>query len=156
MRKHLIANEGIRSEIPGPFVFLGGTVGDTTWRMELIGKLAVDFFNPVVENWTEDDIAREDQAKAAADVALYVITPKQHGYYVIAETVAAVYEAHYKKVVIVFLDNDAGTSFTEHQISSNAAIKELLLKRPDVEFFENIDDTAAFLNGYLAVADNKS
>ena len=38
-------------------VFLGGTCANTTWRNELIPlleKMGIDYFNPVVDDWTED------------------------------------------------------------------------------------------------------
>ena len=35
-------------------IFLGGTCAETTWRDELIEQLEVDYFNPVVKNWTEE------------------------------------------------------------------------------------------------------
>ena len=34
-------------------VFLGGTCNDSLWREELIKKLEIDYFNPVVDDWTE-------------------------------------------------------------------------------------------------------
>lgn len=34
-------------------VFLGGTCNDTTWRDELIKKLKINYFNPVVDDWTK-------------------------------------------------------------------------------------------------------
>lgn len=35
-------------------VFLGGTCEGRDWRNELIPKLKCDYFNPVVEEWTEE------------------------------------------------------------------------------------------------------
>ena len=35
-------------------VFLGGTCNGSTWRDELIPMLNIDYFNPVVENWTSE------------------------------------------------------------------------------------------------------
>lgn len=35
-------------------VFLGGTCNDSTWRDNLIQQLEIDYFNPVVPDWTED------------------------------------------------------------------------------------------------------
>ena len=31
-------------------VFLGGTCNESTWRDELIKKLKIDYFNPVVDD----------------------------------------------------------------------------------------------------------
>ena len=44
-------------------IFLGGTCANTTWRDELINKLVnynVNWFNPVVKNWTEECQAIEE------------------------------------------------------------------------------------------------
>jgi hypothetical protein len=35
-------------------VFLGGTCNGTTWRDSMIKDLKVDYFNPVVEDWTPE------------------------------------------------------------------------------------------------------
>lgn len=35
-------------------VFLGGTCNESAWREELIQMLNVDYFNPVVDDWTEE------------------------------------------------------------------------------------------------------
>ena len=35
-------------------VFLGGTCNESTWRDRLIEMLEIDYFNPVVDDWTEE------------------------------------------------------------------------------------------------------
>lgn len=56
-------------------VFLGGTCADTDWRNELIPLLKVDYFNPVVDDWTPDCIHEENSQKYHfCNVHLYVIT----------------------------------------------------------------------------------
>ena len=35
-------------------VFLGGTCNESTWRDDLIKALKINYFNPVVEDWTPD------------------------------------------------------------------------------------------------------
>ena len=136
--------------LPNRFVFLGGTVNASTWREALITKLEVEYFNPVVKDWSPEDVQRENIAKANAAVRLYVITPKQHGAYVYVEMTANVFEHKSdQKVVIVFLDEDAGMTFDKHQISSNKAIINELSKNPEVEFFDNLNDVATFINSYL-------
>lgn len=35
-------------------VFLGGTCNGSMWRDKLIKDLKCDFFNPVVDDWTEE------------------------------------------------------------------------------------------------------
>lgn len=69
-------------------VFLGGTCNETTWRNDLIDVLGVDYFNPVVEDWTADCIAEENRQKhVLCNIHLYVITSDMSGVYSIAEVV---------------------------------------------------------------------
>lgn len=132
------------------FVFLGGTVNGSTWRDELIPLLTADYFNPVVENWTEEDVQRENQAKAKAAVMLYVITPKQHGFYVPVEAAVAAVTARDKQIVVVFLNEDDGEVFTEHQQASNLAIKDYIAQfSTTVQFFNSLPATAEFLNQFF-------
>ena len=68
-------------------VFLGGTCNDSRWREELIEKLKIDYFNPVVENWDRRAQAIELHERNICDFCLYVITPKMTGVYSIAELI---------------------------------------------------------------------
>jgi len=68
-------------------VFLGGTCNESTWREELIPKLKIDYFNPVVDNWTDEAYQNELRERIECCFVLYVITPKMHGVYSIAEVV---------------------------------------------------------------------
>ena len=44
-------------------IFLGGTCNENKWREELIPMLKVDYFNPIVEDWTEESIEIENEEK---------------------------------------------------------------------------------------------
>ena len=44
-------------------IFLGGTCNETTWRDEVIEKLKINYFNPIVKNWTPKDIEIENNEK---------------------------------------------------------------------------------------------
>jgi hypothetical protein len=71
-------------------VFLGGTCAGSTWREELIPILkeeGIDYFNPVVEEWTDECREKEIQERQECDACLYVISPKMKGIYSIAEAV---------------------------------------------------------------------
>lgn len=78
-------------------IFLGGTCADTTWRDELIPMLearGIDYFNPVVKNWTpECQAVEEDEKNNKCDVHLYVITPEMIGVYSIAEIINSCWQA---------------------------------------------------------------
>ena len=83
-------------------VFLGGTANKTTWREELIPMLEIPYFNPVVEDWTEECIKIEnDEKENKCGVHLYVITPEILGVYSIAEAVQSS-NSNNKKTIFVF------------------------------------------------------
>ena len=66
---------------------MGGTCNESTWRDEIIPKLTINFFNPVVSNWTPECMKEELKQRKECDYVLYVITPKMTGVYSIAEVV---------------------------------------------------------------------
>lgn len=68
-------------------VFLGGTCNESTWRDKLIEMLEIDYFNPVVDDWTEECYQEELRQREICDYCLYVITPRMTGVYSIAEVV---------------------------------------------------------------------
>lgn len=68
-------------------VFLGGTCNGSRWRDELIPSLTIDYFNPVVKDWTPECQREEINQRESCDICLYVITPKMNGPYSIAEAV---------------------------------------------------------------------
>lgn len=68
-------------------VFLGGTCAESTWRDHLIPMLDIDFFNPVVDEWTKECQEEEIKQRSECDFVLYVISPEMEGVYSIAEVV---------------------------------------------------------------------
>jgi hypothetical protein len=68
-------------------VFLGGTCNGSLWREKLTLQLKVNYFNPVVPDWTPECMEKEIQERKNCDYCLYVITPKMTGVYSIAEVV---------------------------------------------------------------------
>lgn len=65
-------------------VFLGGTCNNSTWRepvMELLKSKDIEYFNPVVEDWTPECIELEEKAKVDCDLNLFVITKEMVGVY---------------------------------------------------------------------------
>jgi hypothetical protein len=78
-------------------IFLGGTCAGTNWRDELIALLKncnVEWFNPIVEDWTPECQANEENEKNnKCNVHLYVITPEMQGVYSIAEIVNSCWQA---------------------------------------------------------------
>ena len=72
-------------------IFLGGTCGKIDWRKDLISELekrGLEYFNPVVPDWTPDCIERENIEKSEkCDTHLYIITPETKGPYSVAEII---------------------------------------------------------------------
>lgn len=98
-------------------VFLGGTCNESTWRNELIGKLFIDYFNPVVNDWTEECYQRELEERENCDMCLYVITPRMTGVYSIAEVIDDSNKRP-EKTFFAFIKEDNDCSFNEGQIKS--------------------------------------
>ena len=112
-------------------VFLGGTCADTTWREELIPyleKFGIDYFNPVVKDWTpECQIIEEEEKNHKCNIHLYVITKEMMGTYSVAEIIhsshlANMYGTSVDKVVFAVLDE--GT-WQKHERKSFDAIMRL-------------------------------
>lgn len=79
-------------------IFLGGTCAETTWRDELINYFKkdykVEYFNPVVKDWTPAcQEIEEDEKNHKCNVHLYVITPEMQGVYSIAEIINSCWQA---------------------------------------------------------------
>ena len=112
-------------------IFLGGTCAETTWRDELIPgleKYNVQYFNPVVEDWTpECQAIEEDEKNNKCNVHLYVITPEMQGVYSIAEIINSCWQAQvYGTTVnyVAFYILDPENKFSKGQLKSlNATIR---------------------------------
>ena len=108
-------------------LFLGGTVGKSKWREDIIPLLEhekLEYFNPVVDDW--NDSAREKEylvKNSPTTVEVYVITKDMKGVFSIAEAV----DASNKKPgqTIFMVDRDG---FNTHQLKSLDATLELIQK----------------------------
>ena len=106
-------------------VFLGGTCNNSTWRDELIPKLNIDYFNPVVADWTPECQDEEIKQRQECDICLYVITPKMVGTYSIAE-VADDSNKRPEKTVFYFQESDGTDTFSTVQIKSLKQVGKLI------------------------------
>ena len=113
--------------------FLGGTCAGTKWRDELmpmLDKFGVNYFNPVVKNWTQECIAiEEDEKNNKCNCHLYVITSDMKGTYSIAEIIhsahlANMYGTNVDKMMFVVLDNKE-KPWEKHEIKSLNAVLQL-------------------------------
>ncbi|HEU4341475.1 MAG TPA: nucleoside 2-deoxyribosyltransferase domain-containing protein [Candidatus Binatia bacterium] len=101
-------------------VFLGGTCNGSTWRDELIPMLRMDYFNPVVEDWTPECQAEEVRQRQECDFVLYTITKEMKGVYSIAEVIDDSNKRPEKTVLCLLLDG-----FDEAQAKSLKAVGKL-------------------------------
>lgn len=131
-------------------IFLGGTCAETTWRNELIPhleKAGIEYFNPVVDDWTpECQAIEEDEKNNKCNVHLYVITPEMQGVYSVAEIInscwqAQVYGPHVEGVAFYVLGE-----WTKGQKKSFEATmrlcKDIAPNRFDGMFVDSVDDIA--------------
>lgn len=106
-------------------IFLGGTWNETTWRDTLIEKLddldKIEYFNPIVKDWSEEDIKIEnDEKENKCNIHLYVITSVMTGVYSIAE---AVHSSHSDKYIFFHIITEG---FDEGQLKSLSAVSKLI------------------------------
>lgn len=124
-------------------VFLGGTCNESTWRDELIPLLKIDYFNPVVDDWTPQCMEEELYQRKVCDFCLYVITPKMTGVYSIAEVVDDSNKRP-SKTIFCFLEYD-DTYFTEGQIKSLNSVARMV-EGNGAKFCSSLEEVAAYLN----------
>jgi len=127
-------------------VFLGGTCNSSVWRERFIKTLKLDYFNPVVKNWTEECKKIEEQEKLNSDFQLYVITPKMTGVFSIAEVVDSSNKQP-KRTIFCILNKDGKDKFDAHQKSSLESVK-ILVKNNGSHVFDNLKDVTEFLNQF--------
>jgi hypothetical protein len=125
-------------------VFLGGTCNGSTWRDNLIKKLEIDYFNPVVEDWTPECQTEEIIQRATCDYCLYVITPKLTGVLAIAEVVDDSNKRH-NKTIFCFLDSDEGLTWEKHQTKSLLQVGKMI-EENGAKWCKDLDEVAEYLN----------
>lgn len=128
-------------------IFLGGTCNKSTWRQVVIDKLIIDYFNPVVDNWTPECQAEELKQRIECDICLYVITPRMIRVYSIAEVVDDS-NKHPDKTILCIQREFDGEKFTETQYASLHAVGKLVESNGSHVFTE-LDDLINYLNGLV-------
>jgi hypothetical protein len=124
-------------------VFLGGTCNGSRWRDELIPLLTIDYFNPVVEDWTPECQEEEIRQRETCDYVLYVITTKMLGVYSIAEVVDDSNKRP-EKTLFCFVGEEIG--FAKHELKSLVATAKLV-ESNGAKVFDSLQVVADYLNG---------
>lgn len=122
--------------------FLGGTCNGSAWREDLISKLdkKVEFFNPVVPDWTPECQAREDKAREESRYVLFVITSQMTGVFSIAEAVDCSNKRP-ESTLFVYLPD----GFDKVQIKSLETTARMI-SRNGAKVFSSLEELAVFLN----------
>lgn len=131
-------------------VFLGGTTMETKWREEIIPRLAIDYFNPVVKDWTPEFQEIERQEKDKCDILLYVVTPQMTGVFTIAEAVQDSNKRPHKTVFCV-LDTYDNESFSSSQKKSLDAVCKVV-KDNGAKVVYSLDHVVLTLNNFKTLA----
>ena len=135
-------------------VFLGGTCAGSIWRDKLIPMLHINYFNPVVPDWTEECMAEERKQRKICDYCLYTITPSMQGVYSIAEVIDDSNKRPEKTVFCVLSTEirtgkytypNGKTSFSIGEMKSLNQVGEMV-KRNGGKYFKSLDDVAEYLN----------
>jgi hypothetical protein len=121
-------------------VFLGGTCNNSQWREKLIPMLKVNYFNPVVEDWTPECQEEEIRQRQECDFCLYVITSEMTGVYSVAEVVDDSNKRP-SKTVFCFLED----GFDKHQVKSLKAVGDMVKENGGL-WLEDLAQVAEFLN----------
>ena len=125
-------------------VFLGGTCNDSDWRDHLVPMLRIDYFNPVVDEWTAECQVEEINQRETCDFCLYTITPRMTGVYAIAEAVDDSNKRP-ERTVFCVLERDGKLTFTARQMRSLRAVAAMV-ERNGGHAFDSLEACAVFLN----------
>lgn len=142
-----------------PRIFLGGTCNESTWRDKLIKLIQengnrLDWFNPVVDDWTEECQKKELEEREKCDYCLYVITPKMTGVYSIAEVIDDSNKRP-NKTIFCYLDKDEDYMFDYGQMKSLDNVAKMVegnggksFKSLEeiVKYLVDIENTIEFIN----------
>ena len=126
-------------------VFLGGTCNESVWRNELIPMLKIDYFNPVVEDWTPECQENEEREKKICDFHLYVITPKMKGVFSIAEAVNDSMKLPARRCVFCVTKEEDDRDWSDGEMKSLDATAKLIQENGGV-VFKNLDSVVVYLN----------
>lgn len=125
-------------------VFLGGTCNGSKWRDRLIPLLNVDYFNPVVEDWTPECMDEELKQRAECDVVLYVITPYLTGLFSIAEVIDDSNKRP-EKTILCVLEEDGRAIWSAAQFKSLSQVCRMAADN-GVRVFNTLGRTAEAIN----------
>ena len=103
----------------GASVFLGGACNPTTWRkniaIPILERAGIPYYNPQVDDWSEDLVALEAKHKQGAKILLFVVNGATRSIASMVE--AAELIAAGRRIVLVLEDIPEGQKISEGTIS---------------------------------------
>lgn len=128
-------------------VFLGGTCANSKWRDNLIPMLKINYFNPVVKNWTPECQRVELQQRETCDFVLYTLT-RTYSTYSIAEVVDDSHKRPEKTIVCVINEELNGKPVLSKRDLKGLDAVARLVERNGGKYFNSLEQTAAYLNKF--------
>lgn len=142
-------------------VFLGGTCNESKWRDKLIPMLKVYYFNPVVDDWTEECYQEELRQRRTCGYCLYVITPRMTGVYSIAEVIDDSNKRP-ERTIFCLLDKDTNPAkdissdwkiddyiyFDKGQLKSLDKVGAMVERNGGI-YLESLEEVADYLNNTI-------
>jgi len=116
-------------------IFLGGTCNQTTWRGEMIPHLdpAIEYFNPVVEDWTPECQAQEiDEKENKCNIHYYCLTSNMAGVFSVAEVVDSAHNNSVRTILHVMPEG-----FDKKMLKSLDATIDLVNSRGGIAFSDD-------------------
>lgn len=125
-------------------VFLGGTCNNSTWRERMIPLLRIDYFNPVVENWTEECQKRESYEREHCDICLYAITPKMKYVASVAEVIDDSNKRP-NRTILALLREDGDSNFKDGMWKHLEYVAHIVEANGGKVFY-NLEDAVNYIN----------
>lgn len=125
-------------------VFLGGTCNESTWRDELIPKLNIEYFNPVVPDWTPECQKEERRQREICDIVLYTITPRMKGVYSICE-VTDDSNKRPERTILCLLRKDKDLTFDDGEWKSLLQVARTVVQNGAKAFY-SLDHVSEYCN----------
>lgn len=129
-------------------VFLGGTCAESVWRSRLEESLdpkVMDYFDPVVDDWTPEYMEEERRQRRECDYVLYVITPAMSGVYSIAEVTDDSNKRPEKTLFCFDSDGTEAEGFSKGQEMSLGAVGALV-RNNGGRWLKDLNEVIDFLN----------
>ncbi|GAB5370174.1 hypothetical protein AAMO2058_001469700 [Amorphochlora amoebiformis] len=142
--------KSMQSSLSTVDVFLGGACNPTTWRKDVAIPIFKDkkvtYYNPQVENWTQDLIVLESLVKASSRILLFVLSGQTRAISSMIEVTEYIFTG--RDVVLVIQEMIKGVTIQGEEIP-NVELRELnnarnrlrkMAKRFDIPVFNTVGD----------------